>query len=105
MLAITLISCSKVAVDSSSLCSIKIQYHTSSDCDDSSKIAIYTSFSFDAQGQINNIEEALIGAGTGECILLSLTSFKDEESNQNLGDVFLVNDTNKSWLIMDCSNP
>ena len=105
LLTITLISCSKGGGDLSTQCSIKIQYHTSSNCDDSPKIAIYTSFPFEAQGQINNIEDALIGAGTGECILLSLTSFKDEESNQNLGDVFLVNDINKSWLIKDCSNP
>lgn len=92
--------------DLSSLCAIKIQYHTSSNCDDSPKIAISTSFtSILTNPLINGIENALIGAETGECVLLSLTGFKDEESNENLGDVFLVNDINKSWLVNDCRNP
>jgi len=46
----------------------------------------------------------MIGAETGECILLSLTGFKEEESNENLGDVCLVNDINKSWFVKDYRN-
>jgi len=43
---------------------------------------------------------------------LSLTGFKEEEeeeeeeeeSNENLGDVFLVNDINKSWFVKEYRN-
>lgn len=105
MLTIILISCNAPG-DLSSLCFSKIQYHTSSNCDDSPKTAIPISFNpTEANSLIADIEDALIGAETGECFLLSLTGFKDETSNENLGDVFLVNDINKSWLVKDCRNP
>ena len=107
MLTITLISCDGgiSGPGEFNTCDVKIQYHISSNCDDSPKIAIYTSFPFDTNLLINNIEDAMIGAETDECILLSLTGFKDEESNENLGDAYLVNDINKSWLVMDSCNP
>jgi hypothetical protein len=105
LFVITLISCSKGGGDLSTQCTIEIQYRTSSNCDDGPKIAIKTSFSFETNGSINNIEEALMGAETGECFLLSLTGFKDKQSNENLGDVFLVNDINRSWFVSDSCNP
>ena len=105
LLSITLISCGGgfAGPGEFKTCDVKIQYHTSSNCDDSPKIAISISFNaIESNPLINDIEDALIGAETGECILVNLVGFKDEGSNENIGNVYLVNDTNKSWLVKDC---
>ena len=104
LLPIILISCSvKIKGPGDfNLCVTKIQYHTSSNCDDSSKIA--SAFvGFEASPVIFNIEEILSEAEIGECVLVNLDGvFVDEGSTENLGSVYLVNDTDKTWLVNDC---
>ena len=95
--------CSPGDGDLSSLCGTEIRYHISNNCDDSSKIAV-SAIEFEASPVISNIEDILSDAENGECVLVNLRGggFRDKESSENLGSVYLVNDPDKSWLVKDC---
>lgn len=104
LLPIILISCSVKLKGPGefNFCFTNIEYHTSSNCDDSANIAIAFDGS-EASPVIFNIEEVLSEAEIGECVLVNLDGvFIDEESTENLGSVYLVNDTDKTWLVKDC---
>ena len=105
LIPIILISCNDPfgPGDLSSLCGTEIRYHISNNCDDSPKIAV-SAVEFQASPVISNIEDILSEAESGECVLVNLRGggFWEKGSAENLGNVYLVNDPDKSWLLKDC---
>ena len=105
LLTTILISCGDL-FDSSftlpSICSPEIQYHLSSDCEDNPEIYIFEFVTKSAFSiTIDGIEVILNEAEIGECVLVSLIGFTSS-NGESLGNVYIVNDADKSWLVKDC---
>lgn len=101
LLTLLLISCSGSLTGPYNICVAKIQYHTSSNCDDSSKEGIAFS-PLEISGIITNIESILSETEFGECVLVNLGGVfmeteNDYPDNKKLWEVYIVNDTDKSW--------
>ena len=84
-------------------CHPEIQYHLSSDCDDSPEITASEIVSvLDFNTTIDGIEVILNEAEIGECVLVNLVGFVSN-NGESLGNVYIVNDAEKSWLVKDCN--
>ena len=84
-------------------CYPEIQYHLSSDCEDSPEITaseIVSRANFIIA--IDGIEVILNDAEIGECVLVNLVGFVSN-NGESLGNVYIVNDAEKSWLVKDCN--
>ena len=107
LLTTILISCDSAsrigdAFGITAFCHPEIQYHLSSDCEDSpeitaSEIVLVSDFII----TIDGIEVILNEAEIGECVLVNLIGFTSN-NGESLGNVYIVNDADKSWLVKDC---
>ena len=104
LLSLIIISCSE-ATDALSItpCFPIIQYHLSSNCEDSSEIASSLNLLDAGSILISSIEDILSEAEIGECVLVNLDGvFTNTNDDEPLQDVYIVNDTDKLWLVNDC---
>lgn len=97
---VTCISCDSIALTGigANLCLTKINYHTSSNCDDSVRIA--DGFSSTA---IIEIKAALKESEIGECVLVDFNGMIDSETGNSVLSGYIINDADNSWLVKDCN--
>jgi len=99
LLSTIIISCTSASLKVD-FCLSQIQFHLSSNCEDSPENAVMGQLS---TVSISNIEDILSEAEIGECVLVNLDgSFS--YGGESLQNVYIVNDTDKLWLVVDCRN-
>jgi hypothetical protein len=103
LLSTIIISCNSDNPLSITPCFPIIQYHLSTNCEDSSERAISLNLLDAGSILISNIEDILSEAEIGECVLVNLDGvFTNTNDDEPLFDVYIVNDTDKLWLVNDC---
>ena len=102
LLIVTCISCSGGIKGPGEfiVCDVTIKYHTSNNCDDSTKEANFSDFSYNnsASSIIEQIEGVLSEAEIGECVLVDLKGVFSDNQGEPAGEVYILYDENKSWL-------
>ena len=100
LLTTTFISCSGSIIGGGyEICVISIKYHNSSNCDDNIEYGFASNY-LDASRVITEIEGILSEAEIGECVLVNFKSVF-HKGNRYIGNVYIVNDSDKSWFFIN----